>query len=168
MAAVAADMKKKPQDLQKFVDILEGEFLDTAESLKSVTDSQWKQMGIPVGLANKIKTRLEAPEPTQKEDIEMIKAKLKSFDYRLIDQAAHDIIETARRTGARVVGPIPMPTKIEKYTVLSSPHVNKKAREQFEMRTHKRFIELLDPTSKTIDSLKNYNLPAGVDITIAA
>jgi small subunit ribosomal protein S10 len=97
-----------------------------------------------------------------------IRIKLKSFDYRLIDQAAHDIIETARRTGARVVGPIPMPTKIEKYTVLSSPHVNKKAREQFEMRTHKRFIELLDPTSKTIDSLKNYNLPAGVDITIAA
>ena len=72
MAAVAADMKKKPQDLQKFVDILEGEFLDTAESLKGVTDSQWKQMGIPVGLANKIKARLEAPEPTQKEDVEMM------------------------------------------------------------------------------------------------
>ena len=97
-----------------------------------------------------------------------IRIKLKSFDYRLIDQAAQDIVETARRTGARVVGPIPMPTKIEKYTVLSSPFVNKKAREQFEMRTHKRFIELLDPTSKTIDSLKNYSLPSGVDITIAA
>ena len=96
-----------------------------------------------------------------------IRIRLKGYDHRVVDRATKDIVETAQRTGARVVGPIPLPTRIERFTVLSSPHVNKKAREQFEMRTHKRVLEIHNPTSATIDKLKNYTLPSGVHIIIA-
>lgn len=95
-----------------------------------------------------------------------IRIRLKSFDHRVLDVSAHDIVETARRTGARVAGPIPLPTRIERFTVNKSPHVNKKAMEQFEIRTHKRLLDIIDPTIKTVDELKKLNLPAGVDITI--
>jgi small subunit ribosomal protein S10 len=91
---------------------------------------------------------------------------LKSFDHRVLDVSATEIVETARRTGARVAGPIPLPTRIERFTVNKSPHVNKKAMEQFEIRTHKRLLDIIDPTIKTVDELKKLNLPAGVDITI--
>jgi small subunit ribosomal protein S10 len=84
----------------------------------------------------------------------------------VLDQSSGDIVETAKRTGARVAGPIPMPTRIERYTVNRAPHVNKKAMEQFEIRTHKRMLDIIDPTAKTVDELKKLNLPAGVDITI--
>ena len=95
-----------------------------------------------------------------------IRIRLKSFDHRVLDVSATDIVETARRTGARVAGPIPLPTRIERFTVNKSPHVNKKAMEQFEIRTHKRLLDIIDPTIKTVDELKKLNLPAGVDITI--
>jgi small subunit ribosomal protein S10 len=95
-----------------------------------------------------------------------IRIKLKSFDHRVLDVSASEIVETARRTGARVSGPIPLPTRIERFTVNKSPHVNKKAMEQFEIRTHKRLLDIIDPTIKTVDELKKLNLPAGVDITI--
>ena len=95
-----------------------------------------------------------------------IRIKLKGFDFRIIDQSASDIVETAKRSGARVSGPVPMPTRIEKVTVNRSPHVNKKAMEQFELRTHKRLIDIIEPTAQTVDELKKLNLPAGVDITI--
>lgn len=97
-----------------------------------------------------------------------IRIRLKGYDQRLLDRATGDIVETAKRTGATVVGPIPLPTRREIYTVLRSPHVNKKSREQFEVRTHKRLIEIKDPTGKTIDELKQLTLPAGVDIKIKA
>jgi small subunit ribosomal protein S10 len=97
---------------------------------------------------------------------EKIRIRLKSFDHRMIDKAAGDIVKTASMTDARIAGPIPLPTKIAKYTVLRSPHIDKKSREQFESRTHKRLIDILDPTAKTVDELKKLNLPAGVDITI--
>ena len=84
----------------------------------------------------------------------------------MLDQSAVEIVETAKRTGSRIVGPIPLPTDIERYTVLRSPHVDKKSREQFEIRTHKRLLDILEPTAKTVDELKKLNLPAGVDITI--
>ena len=84
----------------------------------------------------------------------------------MLDVSAQEIVETARRTGARVAGPIPLPTRIERFTVNKSPHVNKKAMEQFEIRTHKRLLDIIDPTIKTVDELKKLNLPAGVDITI--
>ena len=99
-------------------------------------------------------------------DKQRIRIRLKAYDHRIVDQSAGEIVETAKRTGARVVGPIPLPTYIERYTVLRSPHVNKKSREQFEMRTHKRLLDILDPTARTIDELKKLNLPAGVDINI--
>lgn len=95
-----------------------------------------------------------------------IRIRLKSFDHRVLDASSKEIVETAKRTGARVAGPIPMPTRLERFTVNRSPHVNKKAMEQFEIRTHKRLLDILDPTIKTVDELKKLNLPAGVDITI--
>lgn len=95
-----------------------------------------------------------------------IRIRLKSFDHKVLDLSAREIVDTARRTGARVAGPIPLPTRIERFTVNKSPHVNKKSMEQFEIRTHKRLLDIIDPTIKTVDELKKLNLPAGVDITI--
>ncbi|CAB4243865.1 30S ribosomal protein S10 [Methylacidimicrobium sp. AP8] len=95
-----------------------------------------------------------------------IRIRLKSFDYRLLDRAASEISETARRTGSAVSGPIPLPTRVERFTVNRSPHVDKKSMDQFELRTHKRLVEIIEPTAKTVDELKKLNLPAGVDITI--
>ena len=95
-----------------------------------------------------------------------IRIRLKAFDHRLLDQSVEEIVETARRTGARVVGPIPLPTAIEKYCVLRSPHVDKKSREQFETRTHKRLMDILEPTEQTVDALMKLDLSAGVDVEI--
>jgi len=95
-----------------------------------------------------------------------IRIKLQAYDHRVLDQAVMDIIETARGTGAHVVGPIPLPTRIERYTVNRSPHADKKSMDQFEIRTHKRLLDIMEPTAKTVDELKKLNLPAGVDITI--
>lgn len=95
-----------------------------------------------------------------------IRIRLKAFDHRLIDHSASEIVETARRTGARVKGPIPLPTKIERFTVLISPHVNKDARDQYEIRTHKRIMDIVDPTDKTVDALMKLDLAAGVDVQI--
>jgi small subunit ribosomal protein S10 len=95
-----------------------------------------------------------------------IRVKLKAYDSELLDKSSRDIVMTAKRTGAGVSGPIPLPTKISKYTVLRSPHVNKKSREQFEMRTHKRLIDILNPTPDTIDALMKLDLPAGVYVEI--
>ncbi len=95
-----------------------------------------------------------------------IRIRLKGYDFRLLDQSTSEIVNTARRTGAKVVGPIPLPTGIEKYTVLKSPHVDKKSREQFEIRTHKRLLDILEPTAKTVDELKKLELPDGVEIKL--
>ncbi len=95
-----------------------------------------------------------------------IRIRLKGFDYRVVDQSASDIVETAKRSGARVSGPVPLPTKIEKLSLNRSVHVNKKSMDQFEVRTHKRLIDIVEPTSATVDELKKLNLPAGVDISI--
>ncbi len=95
-----------------------------------------------------------------------IRIRLKAFDYRLIDQSAARIVETAKRTGAVVKGPIPLPTKIERFDILRSPHVNKTSRDQFEIRTHLRMMDIIDPTEKTVDALMKLDLPAGVDVVI--
>jgi len=95
-----------------------------------------------------------------------IRIRLKAFDHRLIDRSAAEIVDTARRTGAMVHGPIPLPTKIERYTLLRSPHVNKDARDQFEIRTHKRIMDIIEPTDKTVDALMKLDLAAGVDVEI--
>ena len=95
-----------------------------------------------------------------------IRIRLKAFDHRLIDRSAKEILETAKRTGARVLGPIPLPTKKERFTILVSPHVNKDARDQYELRTHKRLMDIVDPTEKTVDALMKLDLAAGVDVQI--
>ncbi|MDR3412946.1 MAG: 30S ribosomal protein S10 [Formivibrio sp.] len=95
-----------------------------------------------------------------------IRIRLKAYDYALIDRSAQEIVETAKRTGAVVKGPVPLPTKIERFDVLSSPHVNKTARDQFEIRTHLRLMDIVDPTDKTVDALMKLDLPAGVDVEI--
>ena len=96
-----------------------------------------------------------------------IRIRLKSFDHRLIDQSAQEIVDTAKRTGAQVCGPVPLPTRIERFNVLTSPHVNKDARDQYEIRTHKRMIDIVQPTDKTVDALMKMDLAAGVDVQIA-
>ena len=95
-----------------------------------------------------------------------IRIRLKAFDHRLIDRSAKEILETVKRTGARVLGPIPLPTKKERFTILVSPHVNKDARDQYEIRTHKRLMDIVDPTEKTVDALMKLDLAAGVDVQI--
>ena len=95
-----------------------------------------------------------------------IRIRLRGYDFQLLDRSTNDIVETARRTGAKVVGPIPLPTRKERFTVLRSPHVNKKSREQFEIRTHKRLLDIIDPTAKTVDELKKLELPAGIEINL--
>jgi small subunit ribosomal protein S10 len=95
-----------------------------------------------------------------------IRIRLKAYDHRILDQSAEQIVEAAERTGAAVVGPVPLPTEIKKFCVIRSPHVDKDSREQFEIRTHKRLIDILEPTSKTVDTLMRLQLPAGVDIEI--
>ncbi len=95
-----------------------------------------------------------------------IRIRLKAFDYRLIDQSAAEIVDTAKRTGAVVKGPIPLPTRIERFDLLRSPHVNKTSRDQMEIRTHQRLMDIIDPTEKTVDALMKLDLPAGVDVEI--
>ena len=95
-----------------------------------------------------------------------IRIRLKAFDYKLIDQSAIEIVETAKRTGAMVKGPVPLPTRKERFDLLRSPHVNKKSREQLEIRTHLRLMDIMEPTEKTVDALMKFDLPAGVDVEI--
>ena len=99
-------------------------------------------------------------------DAQNIRIRLKAFDHRVLDQSAREIVSTAKRTGARVRGPIPLPTRTERVTVLRSPHIDKKSREQFEIRTHKRLIDIIEPSSRTVETLMRLQLPAGVDIEI--
>ena len=96
-----------------------------------------------------------------------IRIRLKAFDYRLIDQSTQEIVDTAKRTGAQVRGPIPLPTRKERFTILVSPHVNKDARDQYEIRTHKRMMDIVEPTEKTVDALMKLDLAAGVDVQIS-
>ncbi len=103
---------------------------------------------------------------TKKKTDTKIRIKLKSYDSRIIDLSCDKIVDTAVRTGASIVGPIPLPTRIERYTVIRGPHIDKRSREQFELRTHKRVIDVVNPTSSTVESLSNLNLPAGVNLSI--
>ena len=102
----------------------------------------------------------------KKKKAQTIRIRLKTFDHKLIDASAKEILETAKRTGARVLGPIPLPTKKERYTILISPHVDKDARDQYEIRTHKRLMDIVEPTDKTVDALMKLDLAAGVDVQI--
>ena len=99
-------------------------------------------------------------------NMQRIRIRLQSYENRMLDQSVNEIIETAKKTGSMIAGPVPLPTRIERFTVNRSPHVDKKSMEQFEIRTHKRMIDIINPTGRTVDELKKLNLPAGVDISI--
>ena len=99
-------------------------------------------------------------------DNQNIRIRLKAFDHRILDQSTHEIVNTARRTGAKICGPIPLPTSLNRFTVLRGPHVDKKSREQFEMRTHKRVLDIVEPTPQTVDALMKLDLASGVDVEI--
>ena len=114
------------------------------------------------------RTKDQRPKANEEMLNEKIRIRLKAYDHRVLDQSTAEIVETAKRTGARVAGPIPLPTVKNKWTVLRSPHVDKKSREQFEIRTHKRLMDILDPTPQTVDALMKLDLPAGVDVEIKA
>lgn len=101
-----------------------------------------------------------------REKNQRIRIRLQAYEHRILDQSVNEILEAAKRTGSMVAGPVPLPTRIERWTVNRSPHINKKSMEQFEIRTHKRMLDIVNPTAKTVDELKKLNLPAGVDITI--
>ena len=114
----------------------------------------------------KTTTSKKQPTPTKKKSAQTIRIRLKTFDHKLIDISAKEIVETAKRTGARVLGPIPLPTRKERFTILVSPHVDKDARDQYEIRTHKRLMDIVEPTDKTVDALMKLDLAAGVDVQI--
>ena len=115
-----------------------------------------------------VKKTAEAKKPleSKKKNTQTIRIRLKTFDHKLIDLSAKEIVETAKRTGARVLGPIPLPTRKERFTILVSPHVDKDARDQYEIRTHKRLMDIVEPTDKTVDALMKLDLAAGVDVQI--
>lgn len=119
-------------------------------------------------MAKQEKQAKQQEKQQPKQSRQKIRIRLKAYDQRLLDRSTADIVETAKRTGAGVAGPIPLPTKREIFTVLRSPNIDRKSREQFEIRTHKRLVDILNPTGKTIDALKTLTLPAGVDIKIKA
>ena len=116
--------------------------------------------------SNKESSKTTTKKPSVKASAQTIRIRLKTFDHKLIDISAKEIVETAKRTGARVLGPIPLPTKKERFTILVSPHVDKNARDQYEIRTHKRLMEIIEPTDKTVDALMKLDLAAGVDVQI--
>ena len=109
---------------------------------------------------------MQGSERTKMDNQNNIRIRLRAYDHRVLDQSTSEIVNTAKRTGARVRGPIPLPTRIERYTVLRSPHIDKKSREQFEIRTHKRLLDILEPTQQTLDALMKLDLSAGVDVEI--
>jgi small subunit ribosomal protein S10 len=125
-------------------------------------------LGLEPSTLDFAKTKDERPKANEVMLNEKIRIRLKAYDHRVLDQSTAEIVETAKRTGARVAGPIPLPTVKNKWTVLRSPHVDKKSREQFEIRTHKRLMDILDPTPQTVDALMKLDLPAGVDVEIKA
>lgn len=141
----------------------------TTMTKKTVKSTANKKTTATVKKAATVKKTAVAKKATKTVQVEKqkIRIKLKSFDHRLIDQSTAEIVNTAKRTGAKLVGPIPLPTRKERFTVLISPHVDKDARDQYEIRTHKRMVDIVAPTEKTVDSLMKLDLAAGVDVQIS-
>ena len=138
----------------------------TAVKAKTVKTTSKKKVAAPKKTSNKIEKSTKKTTDTKKSNTQTIRIRLKTFDHKLIDISAKEIVETAKRTGARVLGPIPLPTRKERFTILVSPHVDKDARDQYEIRTHKRLMDIVEPTDKTVDALMKLDLAAGVDVQI--
>ena len=128
---------------------------------------RYAKVAVPLAPASFLKLLNDQDQRVQIMASQRIRIRLKAFDHRLIDQSAREIVETAKRTGSHVKGPIPLPTKKERFTVLISPHVNKDARDQYEIRTHKRLLDIVEPTEKTVDALMKLDLAAGVEVQIS-
>ena len=135
-------------------------------SKKTVTKKAVAKKKTETKKDNQVSKTNESKKTSKKSPTQTIRIRLKTFDHKLIDVSAKEIVETAKRTGARVLGPIPLPTKKERFTILVSPHVDKNARDQYEIRTHKRLMEIIEPTDKTVDALMKLDLAAGVDVQI--
>ena len=138
----------------------------TTKTKKSVAKPGTKSIEKEVSSNDIAKESLPKKKSATKTTAQTIRIRLKTFDHKLIDISAKEIVETAKRTGARVLGPIPLPTRKERFTILVSPHVDKNARDQYEIRTHKRLMEIIEPTDKTVDALMKLDLAAGVDVQI--
>ena len=138
----------------------------TAVKAKTVKTTSKKKVAAPKKTSNKIEKSTKKTTDIKKSNTQTIRIRLKTFDHKLIDISAKEIVETAKRTGARVLGPIPLPTRKERFTILVSPHVDKDARDQYEIRTHKRLMDIVEPTDKTVDALMKLDLAAGVDVQI--
>jgi len=138
----------------------------TTKTKKSVAKPGTKSIEKEVSSNDIAKESLPKKKAATKTTAQTIRIRLKTFDHKLIDISAKEIVETAKRTGARVLGPIPLPTRKERFTILVSPHVDKNARDQYEIRTHKRLMEIIEPTDKTVDALMKLDLAAGVDVQI--
>ena len=142
----------------------------TAKTATKSTAAKKKSAVTKKTVAKKTKTKntveTKKPAESKKKNTQTIRIRLKTFDHKLIDISAKEIVETAKRTGARVLGPIPLPTRKERFTILVSPHVDKDARDQYEIRTHKRLMDIVEPTDKTVDALMKLDLAAGVDVQI--
>ena len=138
----------------------------TAVKAKTVKTTSKKKVAVSKKTSDKIEKSTKKTTDTKKSNTQTIRIRLKTFDHKLIDISAKEIVETAKRTGARVLGPIPLPTRKERFTILVSPHVDKDARDQYEIRTHKRLMDIVEPTDKTVDALMKLDLAAGVDVQI--
>ena len=138
----------------------------TAVKAKTTKTSSKKKVASSRKTPEKIEKSTKKTTDIKKSNTQTIRIRLKTFDHKLIDISAKEIVETAKRTGARVLGPIPLPTRKERFTILVSPHVDKDARDQYEIRTHKRLMDIVEPTDKTVDALMKLDLAAGVDVQI--
>ena len=161
---------KKDTDTEKKTKIAKKKATATKKTAAKSTAAKNKSAVTKKTTAKTTKTKktvvTKNPAESKKKNTQTIRIRLKTFDHKLIDISAKEIVETAKRTGARVLGPIPLPTRKERFTILVSPHVDKDARDQYEIRTHKRLMDIVEPTDKTVDALMKLDLAAGVDVQI--
>jgi small subunit ribosomal protein S10 len=160
---------KKETDTEKKTKVAKKKATPTKKTVAKSTAAKTKAASKKTATkTTKTKKTVETKKPTdsKKKNTQTIRIRLKTFDHKLIDISAKEIVETAKRTGARVLGPIPLPTRKERFTILVSPHVDKDARDQYEIRTHKRLMDIVEPTDKTVDALMKLDLAAGVDVQI--
>ena len=161
---------KKDTDTEKKTKVAKKKATATKKTAAKSTAAKNKSAATKKTAAKTTKTKktvaTKNPAESKKKNTQTIRIRLKTFDHKLIDISAKEIVETAKRTGARVLGPIPLPTRKERFTILVSPHVDKDARDQYEIRTHKRLMDIVEPTDKTVDALMKLDLAAGVDVQI--
>jgi len=160
---------KKETDTEKKTKVAKKKATATKKTVAKSTAAKTKAVTKKTAAkTTKAKKTVETKKPAEskKKNTQTIRIRLKTFDHKLIDISAKEIVETAKRTGARVLGPIPLPTRKERFTILVSPHVDKDARDQYEIRTHKRLMDIVEPTDKTVDALMKLDLAAGVDVQI--